>query len=119
MRSDFSSCRSDLSAVDGVARVTKIEDADEPVASPVQQHEVSWRSRGIAGIAYQDRWPSVDESRNEQPIVRQRVIAEIFTDRALAIHTGLVDQFEPHFVGEHVADRVEIAGVEAVDVGSQ
>ena len=71
-----------LRAIGRVARVTKIADADEPVASPIQQHEVGRRSRGIAGIAYQNRWASVDESRNELPVLHQRVIAEIFADLA-------------------------------------
>src|SRR5580704_5512355 len=84
-------CSSDLGAVDGVARVTKIADADEAAGSPVQQHEVGRRSRGIAGIAYQNRRSSVDESRNQQPIVHQRVVAEISADLALAIQTSLVD----------------------------
>lgn len=106
-----------LRAVGCVARVTKIADADEPVANPIQQHEVDGRSRGIAGIAYQDRGTSVDESRNQLPVLHERVVAKIFADLGLAVHTGLVDQFEAHLVGEHVADCIEIAGIETVDVG--
>jgi hypothetical protein len=36
---------------------------------------------------------------------------------AVALHAG--DDVEPHLVGEHVADGIEVARVEAVDIGRE
>ena len=47
------------------------------------------------------------------------IVREVGGDLALAVQPRPGDQIEPHLVGEHVADGVEVARVEAVDIGGE
>ncbi len=108
-----------LRAFDGVARMAEIPDPHQPVAVPVEQHEIGRARRRIARIAHQHRGPPVHQPSHQVPVARLAVVAEILRHLAASVHPGLGDEIEPHFFGEHVAHGVEIAGVEAVDIGGE
>jgi hypothetical protein len=53
------------------------------------------------------------------PIVDVRVVVKVSRNLAPALHATPVDEFQPHLIGQHVADGVEVARVEAVDIFGQ
>jgi hypothetical protein len=53
------------------------------------------------------------------PTVDETVVVKILADLVPAIHPTSVDELEPYLVGKHITDGVEVARVEAVDVGGQ
>ena len=58
-------------------------------------------------------------SRHQMPVADPGVIAEIARHFGLAVQPGLADEIEPDIVGDHGADRVEIARVEMRDIGAE
>jgi hypothetical protein len=99
-----------------IARESKIPNADDAILFPIQENKVLRPSRHIVRIAHEDRRPSVNESRNEVPVVNEGVVVEVCADLGSAAQATPVHEVEPNVVGEHVADRVEVACVEALNV---
>ena len=64
-----------------------------------------------------ERRPALDQARGETPVVRLAVVAEVAADLAAAAEPRAVHDLDLHVVGELGAQRIEIAGVEARDVG--
>ena len=86
-------------------------------------HSISMKPRtpasGAEGSRIEDGGPAVDEAERQAPVAGAAVIAEIGGDLCLAAHAGAVDDFEPDVFGDQVAHRVEVAGVEKVDIEAQ
>src|SRR5258708_7211889 len=81
---------------------------------------VTWitsKSHGVMGAARSLR--THDRRADERPVIDQPIFVKIPAASPPAIHARPVDELEPYLVGEHVADGVEIAGVEAVDVSGE
>jgi hypothetical protein len=103
----------------GVARETEVSNTDDAILLPVQENTVPWPSEQIVRIKHEYRRSPVNESRNEMPVVNERVLMNVPLDLPSAPPAKSVHQVEPDIVGKHVADRVEVARVEALNVGSQ
>src|SRR5207249_2389320 len=98
---------------------TEIADVSELVPRPLQQNEIRRRCGWIARIENEQRETPVNKARHKTPIVDIGVIVKIPPDLALTVHACPVDELQPYFIGQHVADGVEVARVEAVDVFGQ
>src|SRR6266478_8006684 len=108
-----------LRALDGVAGEAKIPDIGKSVAAPLQQDEIRRSPRRIARIEHKRSRAPVHESRNKTPIRDAGIVAKVVADFAAATQAKLGDEVEPHVVGEHVADGVKVAGVEAIDISGE
>src|SRR6266446_7925081 len=108
-----------LRALDRIAGEPKIPDIDKSVAAPLQQNEIRRSSRRIARIEHKRSRAPVHEPWNKIPIRDAGIVAKVVADVAAAAQSQLGDEVEPHVVGEHVADGVEVAGVEAIDISGE
>ena len=61
----------------------------------------------------------VDEAGDELPVLVPGVVVEVGADLCPPVQPGSRDEVEAHVVGEHVADRVEVAGIETVDIAGE
>jgi hypothetical protein len=108
-----------MSPFDGVARESEIPNADDATIPPIQENKVPGPCRDIVRIAHEYRRPPLNETRNEIPVVNEGVLVEVRADLPADARAKPVHYVEPAVVGKHVADRVEVACVEALDVGKQ
>ena len=102
----------DLGAFDHVARVAEVADRKPP--SPAQQNEIG----GVPTdrrIAHQHRRAAFDQARAGASR-RLGIIGEIVRP---ACRRWAWRRVEPHVFGQHVAHGIEIAGIEAVDIGGE
>src|SRR5262245_32948992 len=53
------------------------------------------------------------------PILQSGIVIEVCSNFASTLLLQLGDEFEPHLLGEHVAYRIEVARVEALDVSGE
>ena len=105
-----------LRPFDRITREKEIADSGEAITAPVEQHEIARRRSRIVGIADQHRGTAIDDPRHEPPEIRLGIAVEIGADLALALEPQPVDELEPYILGQHVADAIEIARVEALDI---
>ena len=107
----------DLRTFGYVGTVAEIPDVHEPITSPLQQNEIRRRAGWVARIAHEKRGPPVHQRRAQSPVRNPIVVVKVSADLAPPVQATLVDEFQPHLVGEQVADGVEVARIETIDVG--
>src|SRR5215475_1115450 len=115
----LSAQRNDFRTFEGIAREEEISNHDNVPVRPLKKNEIGRRSGGIVGIENKDRRSTIHQSRNAVPVAHLRVSAEVLTHVAAAPEAKPVDKIEANILGQHVADAVEIAGIEPVDVGHE
>src|SRR5438309_8368340 len=106
-----------LRTINNIGCVTKIPDGGELAGGPVEKHEIFRPPGRLIRIEHEDRGTSLDLPRHQVPVAVLRIIAEIVRHLGLAFQPGTVDELEPDVVGDHGADRVEVAGIEMADIG--
>src|SRR5262245_12534383 len=118
-RATSSTYRRHLRALNRVTRETKIPDADDSVACPLQQNEIGRRPRRVARIMHEQGRVPVHQPRNKMPVLQPGIVVEIRSNFASALPSQLGNEFEPHLLSQHVAYGVEVARVEALDVSGE
>src|SRR5258708_18847942 len=75
------------------------------------------RGRGrTAGTGADPGGEPPNNPRRERPVADEGIIVEVAPNLAAAVAMAPIDDVEPHILAEHVPYRVEVMGVEAVDI---
>ena len=65
--------------------MAEIADGCDLVGGPLQQHEIFWPQRRLAGIEHQDRRTVFHQPGHQVPVPRLRIISEISDNFGLAV----------------------------------
>ena len=104
----------------GVARIAEIADAQDLIGLAFQQDEVARRARAFSAFGVdQQRSPAFYGSgRGAQP-AHLGVVAEVARHGRPPVQAQPAHQFQPHFLGQHVAQAIEVPRIEAIRVDRQ
>src|SRR6185312_13105602 len=106
--------------VDGFGHIgseQEVPDPGDPVFRPVDQDKMRGTLHRAGAVEDQHRRPPFDRTEGEPPFRHFRVAREIGNDLVAPVQLQPVHQVELHVVGEHGADRIEIAALEQVHIG--
>src|SRR5262249_35288896 len=96
--------------------MAKVSNPRDLVACPFQDNEISRLTRALA---HEQRRLPVHKSRDKPPVISSRIVAEVSRSLLAAPQSGPRDNLELHVLGEHFANAVEVARIEAVDVSRE
>src|SRR5262245_49059281 len=119
-RASICFCHRHLSPLNRVRRKQEIADVDQLTAGPTQQREMDGPAGSIIAEIEQDRWAAIYETGLYQPpTTHGEILSEVIFDLVAPAVMQLRDQIELDLVRQHVAHRVEVASIEAIDINGQ